>query len=83
MNGTAVNSCAFIIVNFLNKWIPRLAGTPPYPNGVPRRLNGTLQGRRQDIPPEDWIPEELIRYQVVGGCNLSEGKLVIFAKMGG
>jgi len=23
----------------------------------------------QDIPPEDWIPEELIRYRVVGGLQ--------------
>jgi hypothetical protein len=48
-----------------------IAGTPNYPTGLPRRLNGTSQGRRQDIPSEDWILEELIRYRVVGGCNLS------------
>lgn len=46
-----------------------VAGTPPCPTGLPRRLVGTSQGRRDDIPPEDWIQEELIRYQVVGRCN--------------
>ncbi len=45
---------------------PPIAGTPALPTGLPVRLNGTSQGRAVDIPPSEWIQEELIRYGVIG-----------------
>jgi hypothetical protein len=42
--------------------------------GRPVKLKGTSQGRKCDIPPEDWILEELNRYQVYGMCDTSPYK---------
>jgi hypothetical protein len=73
MNETSSEPSPFIVVEPPPEMAPGngsvgkpIAGTPPLAIGQGVVLKGTSQGRQEDIPPDEWIPEELLRYQVYG-----------------